>query len=87
MTLEDGKHLNAFVSDSIDDSVGAFEDLANVVAAELGNPAPGHRRDSRTLGRDQQHANPSRSVNGVVSGNEVTDRFEIGERPLRPDYG
>ena len=87
MALEDGKHLNTICSDSVHNSVGTFEDLANVVATELGNPASGHRRASGTLGGGHQHPNPSCSRNRVIGRNEVTDRLEIGERSIRPDYG
>jgi hypothetical protein len=87
MALENRKHFYTIASDSVDNSIGAFEHLANVVATELGNPPPGHRCASGTFGGSYKHTDPSRSGDGVISGNEVADRLEIGERSIRPDYG
>ncbi len=86
VALEDRKDFYTIAPDSVDDSVTALEHLANVVATELGNPATSHGRASRTCG-SHQHANPPRSCNGIISGNEVADRLEIGERPISPDDG
>jgi hypothetical protein len=87
MALEDRENLHAIVPDSVDDPVGALEHLAYVGATELVNPASRHGRASRTFGGGHQYAQPPLSCREIVTGDEVADRLEIGERPIRPDDG
>jgi hypothetical protein len=77
MALEDCKDFDPIAPNSVDHSIGAFEHLANVVATELRNAAPGHRRARCAFSSGQQHAYPPHSGRRIVSGNEVADRSEI----------
>ena len=84
MALEDREDLYSIATDSVDDAVGELQHLTNVVAPELRNPAPGHGRASCSFGGRHQHSHPSLSCKRIVSGDEVTNRLEIRDRPIRP---
>jgi len=86
MAFEDREDFYAIVTDSVDDAVGALQHLTNVVAPELRNPTPGQGCASRAFGGSYQHSDPSLSRNRIVGGDEVTDRIEIRDRPIRPHH-
>ena len=85
MALEDREEFDAIARHPVDDPVGALEYLAPVVATKLRNLPARHGCARRALCSDHELANPPLRGTGIVSSDEVADRLEIGERPVRPD--
>ena len=85
MALKDGEDLYAVAKDSVNDPIRALDDLAHVVAPKLGNPPSGHGHIGSTFGGIQQDTDPPLGRGGVVGGDEVANRLEIGESSVCPD--
>jgi len=87
MPLDYGEHLRAISSESIDDPVRPLEHLAYVVPTQLGNPSARDGRHGCALCGRHEEGNPSSSCRAVVTSDDVADRFQIGQGPLRPHEG
>jgi hypothetical protein len=85
VTLEHREHLDSIVQDPVDDSIAAFEHLADIIASELGHASPRHGQLRRPLRGGKQTLDPALRRDRIVGGDVGVDRFEIANRSIGPD--
>jgi len=84
VALENDEHDDAARGNLIDDAITSNDDLADVVAPQLGNAAPGARHPGRCPRAFAKRGNPFARGLGVVSGNESRDLEKIVLGPKGP---
>ena len=80
MSLEDRQDDDALVENPIDDAIGAQEDLANVLAPELGHLPSSHRGGGGRGRLRAQSLHPPTRRHGVVRCDVLTDLHQILRR-------
>jgi len=83
--MEDRDDFDDLALQPVDEAIRTNDDLAEVGATELGNHATRLRELKEATGGREEPANDEAGVLLGVGGDVLADRFEVGDRPRRPD--